>query len=83
MRPKRGDQKENDTKMRGGKRKGSGAKPGCRKNPEDKARRFNTTMAPDLLEWLNVMRRDGHFKAAIIDRALRDYRGRLGEKNGK
>lgn len=59
---------------RGGKREGAGAPAGERLKPEEKAKRVNTTMAPDLVEYLDMMKKRGHSKASVFDKALRMYR---------
>lgn len=59
-------------------KKACGAK---KKKPEDMAKHFNTTMAPDLIQWLDEMKRDGAMKARIIDKALREYREKVKVEN--
>jgi len=55
-----------------------GSGPGApRKKPEDMSMRQNTTFRPDMVEWLDEMRRDGNPKAQVIDKALREYKEKL------
>ena len=44
------------------------------KNKEDRARRFNTTFRPDILEWLEQMKKAGYSKAKAIDMACRHFK---------
>ncbi len=60
--------------MRGGKRKGAGAPAGPRLQPGKMAKRINTTMAPDLIAWLDDLASKGFKKAKVIDAALRKYK---------
>ncbi len=45
--------------------------------PEKKKRNFTTKLSPDLLVWLDKMQADGHSKAWVVDRALREFKERF------